>query len=152
MAKLWFMTNTFIPKTLAFVGGVSALAGAAALTASAAYAKTPAPQAAKVQASQPHLVGGAAANRSAVSYVDAHYKGARTTLVLATEPDTERGKAVYDVRVVAPNGTTYIVHVSRATAIVLSASKAEAQTSTHLQSDSPRAQSHQTPGNLAGDH
>ena len=145
------MTNTFIPKTLAFVGGVSALAGAAALTAGAAYANTPAPQAAKVQASQPHLVGGAAADRSAVSYVGAHYKGARTTLVLATEPDTERGKAVYDVRVVAPNGTTYVVHVSRANAVVLSANKAEAQTSTRLQSDIPSAQSHQAPGNVAGD-
>ena len=151
MAKLWFMTNTLTPKILAFVGGASALVGAAALTAGAAYANTAAPQAAKVQASQPHLVGGAAADRSAVSYIDAHYKGTRTTLVLATEPDSERGKAVYDVQVVAPNGTTYVVHVSRANAIVLSVNKAEAQASAPLQSASPRARSHQTPGNLASD-
>ena len=151
ITKLWFMTNPFIPKVLAFVGGASALAGATTLTAGAAYANAPAPQAANVQASHPYIVGGAAADRSAVSYVDAHYKGTRTTLVLATEPDTERGKAVYDVRVVAPNGATYVVHVSRANAIVLSANKAEAQTSTRLQSGSPGAQDHQTPANLAGD-
>ncbi len=50
-----------------------------------------------------------------------------THLVLTTEPDTERGQAVYDVRVLAPNHATYVAHVSRATGAVLRTSRTESQ-------------------------
>jgi len=50
--------------------------------------------------------------------------------VLATEQDTDRGQAVYDVRVLARDGTVYVVHVSRASTAVLWADIAEAQTGT----------------------
>lgn len=69
----------------------------------------------------------AAADRAAAAYVQAHYPGAGTTRVLATEPDTDRGVAVYDVRIAAPDAVIYVVHVQRSNDAVLWASKAENQ-------------------------
>ncbi|MDA8399966.1 MAG: hypothetical protein M0008_07970 [Actinomycetota bacterium] len=67
------------------------------------------------------------ADQAAVAYVDTHYPGTGAARVLKTEPDLEHGVAVYDVRVVAPNGVTYVVHVQRSNDLVLSVSPAEGQ-------------------------
>ncbi len=73
-------------------------------------------------------VGGpAGADQTAVSYVNSHYPGGGAAQVLKSEPDVERGVPVYDVRVVAPNGTTYVVHVQRSNDAVLSVNAAERQ-------------------------
>ncbi len=71
--------------------------------------------------------GASGADQVAVNYVDTHYPGAGTAQVLKTEPDIERGVPVYDVRVLAPDGTTYAVHVRQAGDAALSASPAEHQ-------------------------
>lgn len=103
------------------VSGAAAIIGTA--TAMAASAGTPvAPQASPLTG-----VGPGAADRAAISYVTAHHPGQGTARVLATEPDTERGKPVYDVRVLAPDGATYEVHISRASTAVLWANPAENQ-------------------------
>ncbi len=74
--------------------------------------------------------GAAGADQAAVHYVDSHYPGPGTARVTRTEPDVERGVPVYDVRVVAPDGTIYVVHVRQAGDAVLSANPAERQVST----------------------
>jgi hypothetical protein len=73
--------------------------------------------------------GASGADQAALSYVDSHYPGAGTAQVLKTEPDVERGVPVYDVRVLAPDGTTYVVHVRQVGDAVLSANPAEQQAS-----------------------
>ncbi len=73
--------------------------------------------------------GAAGADQAAVRYVDTHYPGSGTARVQKTESDVERGVPVYDVRVTAPDGTTYVVHVRRSNDAVLSANPAEQQVS-----------------------
>jgi hypothetical protein len=73
--------------------------------------------------------GASGADQAAAHYVDIHYPGAGTARVLKTEPDVERGVPVYDVRILAPDGTTYVVHVRQAGDAVLSANPAEHQAS-----------------------
>jgi hypothetical protein len=71
-----------------------------------------------------------AADRAAIRYVDAHYPGSGQARVLQTEPDVDRGVAVYDVRIQAPNGTIYVVHVQQSNNAVLWANRAESQVPT----------------------
>ncbi len=71
--------------------------------------------------------GAAGTDQAAVSYVDSHYPGPGTARALKTEPDVERGVPVCDVRVLAPNGTTYVVHVQQSNDGVLFANPAEQQ-------------------------
>jgi len=67
------------------------------------------------------------ANSTAIHYVDSHYAGNGQARVLKTEADVEHGVPVYDVRIQAPNGTVYVVHVQRSNNAVLSVNKAESQ-------------------------
>ncbi|GAC1565479.1 MAG: hypothetical protein NVS3B14_03340 [Ktedonobacteraceae bacterium] len=71
-----------------------------------------------------------AADKTAIQYVDTHYPGSGKARVLATEPDVDRGVAVYDVRIQAPNGAIYVVHVQRSNNAVLWANRAENQAPT----------------------
>ncbi|HET9061554.1 MAG TPA: hypothetical protein VFN61_16700 [Acidimicrobiales bacterium] len=73
-------------------------------------------------------LGAAGADQAAVSYVDRHDPGPGAAQVFTTEPDVDRGIRVYDVRVLAPNGTTYVVHIQQSNDAVLFASSAEQQT------------------------
>ncbi len=114
-------------KILVVLGAAAGVAGASAAMAAAGGAGpgTIAP-AALVQRSAEGGVGPAAADRAAAAYVTAQHPGPGAARVLATEPDdTDRGQAVWDVQVLAPNGTAYEVHVSRASGAVLSAGRAE---------------------------
>jgi hypothetical protein len=154
-----------VTKLMFALGGAAALTGAAAGIATGITAAngSPSTQALVAHVSQPSPAGPAAADRAAISYAKAHYPGSTAARVLATEPDTERGRAVYDVRVLAPNGAVYVAHVSRAGSSVLWASKAEAQTATrgaassdkpsHSEADrsGPRAEGDHTPASPAGD-
>lgn len=70
------------------------------------------------------------ADQAAIHYVDAHYPGRGQARVLVTEPDVDRGVAVYDVRILAPNGTIYVVHVQQSNNAVLWANQAESQAPT----------------------
>jgi len=71
--------------------------------------------------------GPSVADAVATRYVEAHYAGSKQATVLKTEADHEHGVAVYDVRVLAPNGTVYVVHVQQSNNAVLSANQAEGQ-------------------------
>ncbi len=71
--------------------------------------------------------GPAAADSAAAAYIQGRHPGPGTTRVLATEPDTDRGTAVYDVRILAPDAVVYVVHVQRGTGTVLWANTAEDQ-------------------------
>ncbi|MGB8347442.1 MAG: hypothetical protein WCD86_21335 [Ktedonobacteraceae bacterium] len=68
-----------------------------------------------------------AANSTAIHYVDSHYSGKGQAHVLKTEADVEHGVPVYDVRIQAPNGTVYVVHVQRSNNAVFSVNQAESQ-------------------------
>ena len=68
-----------------------------------------------------------AANSTAIHYVDSHYAGKGQAHVLKTEADVEHGVPVYDVRIQAPNGTVYVVHVQRSNNAVFSVNQAESQ-------------------------
>lgn len=154
-----------VTKMMFALGGAAALAGATAAIATGTPAAngSPSTQALVAHVSLPNAAGPAAADRAAISYAKVHYRGSTAARVLATEPDTERGRAVYDVRVLAPNGAVYVVHVSRAGSSVLWASKAEAQTATRgaASADKPshsradkggsRAEGDHTPTSPAGD-
>lgn len=89
-----------------------------------------------VMASTAHAAGPisggnpAAADGAAVSYVTTNDPGNGQAHVLKTEPDVEHGVSVYDVRVLAPNGSIYVVHVQQSNDAVLSASLAESQSTT----------------------
>ena len=87
--------------------------------------QAPLPAAARLAAVTAAGAGGA--DQAAVSYVDSHYPGPGAAHVLKTETDVDRGVAVYDVRVVAPSGTTYVVHVQQSNGAVLFANPAEHQ-------------------------
>ena len=67
------------------------------------------------------------AQQAAITYVNAHYAGNGTAKILKTENDTEHGVAVYDINVLAPNGTIYVVQVSQSSNQVISAHVAENQ-------------------------
>jgi len=118
-----------VAKMLFALGGAAAVAGATAAVAvgTADANVSHAVRAPGTQAPRPNRAGPAAADRAALSYVAARYRGPATAHVLAAEKDTERGQPAYDIRVLAANGTTYVVHVSRASNRVLGAHKAESQ-------------------------
>jgi hypothetical protein len=98
-------------------GGLAALAGSGGGT----------PQA-MAQANVATSTGNpAAADQAAATYASTHHPGPGPVRVLATEPDTDRGIAVYDVRVLAPNRTVYVVHVQRGNTTVLWVNRAENQ-------------------------
>lgn len=86
------------------------------------------------------------ATAAAVAYVDTTYPGSGQAAVLKTEADVEHGVPVYDVRVVAPDGHTYVVHVRQSTDAVLSANLAENQTSGASGPTAPAASGTNTPG------
>ncbi|MDA8057169.1 MAG: hypothetical protein M0032_04235, partial [Actinomycetota bacterium] len=113
---------------VAVTGSVLGVAGLAAGSLSVASGSGPRPPLAMrlAAASAP---GPAAADQAALAYVAVHDPGAGTATVLKTEPDVERGVAVYDVRVVAPDGAILVVHVQRSNGVVLGADLAERQTS-----------------------
>lgn len=71
----------------------------------------------------------AQAEAAAITYVKVHNAGAGQTRVLKVEADTESGVPVYDIRILAPNGTLYVVHVQRSNDSVLAESVAETQSS-----------------------
>ena len=73
------------------------------------------------------IVGALGADHAALNYVDSHHPGPGTADVLKTEPDVDRGVPIYDVRVVAPNGTTDVVHVQQSNDALLFANPAEQQ-------------------------
>ncbi|MHB1493260.1 MAG: PepSY domain-containing protein [Thermoplasmataceae archaeon] len=76
-----------------------------------------------------------AAEQAAVNYVSTHYSGNGTAKILKVENDTEKGVAVFDINILAPNGSVYVVHVSRATDQVLGAHLAENQNTTNTRQD-----------------
>jgi len=67
------------------------------------------------------------ADKVATQYVVTHYPGKGQARVLETEADIDRGVAVYDVRILAPNGTIFVVHVQRSNNTVLWVNRAESQ-------------------------
>lgn len=67
------------------------------------------------------------AEQAAITYVNDHYPGNGTSKILKVENDTENGTAVFDIKVLAPNGTVYVVQVSQSTDAVISAHPAENQ-------------------------
>ena len=135
---------------------LSAAAGAVGVTAAVASAAggvtrasaSTATAATLLPGSGPGRVGPAAADHAVVSYVTAHHPGPGTARVLATEPDTDRGQAVYDVRVLAPDGFIYEVHVSQASGAVLWANWSEEQGA----SPAASAQSSERMGEDSGGH
>lgn len=68
-----------------------------------------------------------AAEQAAVSYVNSHYAGNGTAKILKVENDTEHSVAVFDIKVLAPNESVYVVQVSQSTNQVISAHLAENQ-------------------------
>ncbi len=71
--------------------------------------------------------GPSTADAAAIHYVNAHYPGSGQATVQKTEADHEHGIPVYDVRLLAPNGTVYVVHVQQSNTTVLTANRAENQ-------------------------
>lgn len=152
-----------VTKMVFALGGAAAAAAAIAAAGTAAAKASPAAHALGSGAGQPKAVGPAAAGQSALSYASAHHPGPKAARVLATEADTDRGRAVYDVRVLAPDGITYVVHISRASNAVLWAGRAETQAGTSAgappgkspHGEAERAGSHphsdRVPGARAGD-
>lgn len=77
------------------------------------------------QVASAHTSGDAsAADQAAVSYVDSTYPGSGVAAVLTTTAATEAGVSVYDVSIVAPDGSTYVVHVQQSNDAVLSSNLA----------------------------
>jgi len=123
-----------IAIALLLIAGIAALAATHAVAAVPVYTSGN-PPAAHGSLSSPtgksgvasvHTPGNPpAADKAALHYVDAHYPGSGQARVLETEPDVDRGVAVYDVRILAPNGTIYVVHVQQSNNAVLWANRAE---------------------------
>ncbi len=112
------------------VAGSSVIAVAAMMSigAGAVSGQTPV---ASIRVATDHALGGVSgADQAAVSYVDTNYPGSGVANLLTTSADTEAGVPVYDVRIVAPNGSTYVVHVQQSNDAVLSANLAENQVTT----------------------
>lgn len=66
---------------------------------------------------------------AALAYVTTTYPGNGTARVQKTEPDVDGGVAVFDVRVLAPNGTIYVAQVAQSSNALLWVHPAEHQTS-----------------------
>ncbi len=133
-----------LPALFAIVGALGA-GGVASGAFLSAGRRAPLSAAARLAAvSAP---GGGSADQAAVNYVDSHHPGPGAAQLLKTEPDVDRGVPVYDVRVVAPNGTAYVVHVQQSNDAVLFTNPAEHQvtppptTATALPATSPAATS-----------
>lgn len=115
-------------NTTKWVIGGSGVLGVAAIVTAGASAAPARPAVAPIRLSSVSApTGAAAADQAAVSYVTTHDPGAGTANVLATSPDVEHGVAVYDIRIQAPSGTTYVVHVQQSNDGVLSVNLAEKQ-------------------------
>ncbi len=71
--------------------------------------------------------GPASADQAAATFIQARHPGQGSVRVLATEPDVDHGVAVYDVRILGPDGVVYVVQVQRSNNKVLSANRAESQ-------------------------
>ena len=112
------------PALFVAAGALSAGVVAGGVTLASAGHQPPLTAAVRLAAA---TTGGAGADQAAVNYVDSHYPGPGAARVLKTEPDVERGVRVYDVRVLAPDATTYVVHVRQSNGTVLSANPAEHQ-------------------------
>jgi len=113
-----------VPMTAGAVGAL-AVAGAVAavtLTTGGTHAGVP---------TKVNLVSATSAMTSAdqvaLNYAAQTYPGAGTASVLKTEADTEHGVPVYDVTVMAPNGTTYSLSIRASNDSVLSAHPVESQ-------------------------
>lgn len=106
--------------------GALGVGGAAAGVALGASGHQPLPGAVRLAAAT--TGGPAGADQAALRYFARHDPGPGTAQVQKTEPDVERGVPVYDVRVLAQNGTTYVVHVRQSNDTVFSANPAEHQT------------------------
>lgn len=117
-------------KIKSVVAGSSVLAVAAMMTVGAGAVSGQAPVASIRVATAHALDGVSGADQAAVSYVDTNYPGSGVANLLTTSADTEAGVPVYDVRIVAPNGSTYVVHVQQSSDAVLSANLAENQVTT----------------------
>ncbi|MHB1712886.1 MAG: hypothetical protein ACYCV7_16070 [Acidimicrobiales bacterium] len=117
-------------RTKWVVAGSSVLGVAAMMTAGVGATSAQPPVASIRLAAANGPAGAAGADQAAVSYVNANYPGSGTANVLVTSPDVEHGVPVYDIRIVAPSGTTYVVHVQRSNDAVLSANLAETQVTT----------------------
>ncbi len=120
-----------IPTVGTAVGAVAVAGGAAAIALTTGAAGANAALPAKVNlasASSPVAAApAAAADQAAISYVDRNFTGTATAAVLKTEADTDHGVPVYDVRVQAPNGTTYSLSIRTSNDSVMSAHPAENQ-------------------------
>lgn len=75
-------------------------------------------------------IGATAADQAALAYANANYTGSGTASVVKTESDTEKGVAVFDVSVLAPNASTYTVVVRASDGTVVSSKLAETHAST----------------------
>lgn len=53
------------------------------------------------------------ADQSAIIWVDQNQAGSGQAAILKTEADVDHGVCVFDIRVAAPNGTVWVVHVKR---------------------------------------
>lgn len=89
--------------------------------------------------------GPSAANSTAIHYVDSHYAGNGQARVLETEADVEHGVPAYDIRILAPNGTVYVVHVQRSNNAVLSVNRAESQSTSPSQTKANMPPSNTSP-------
>lgn len=123
-------------KNLTWLVAVGTALGVATLMTVGAGASSPRQPAAVVHLSAhsarsvrvAHTSGDtAAADQAAIAYVNANDAGSATANVLSTVADVEAGVPVYDIRIVAPNGSTYVVHVQQSNDVVLSVNFAESQ-------------------------
>ena len=105
------------PKLASAALATSAVAGVLSLGAAGAASASV----------QTRAVTAQRADRTALAYVRAHYRGSCRARVLRTEADVERRVRVFDVRTAAPNGTVYVVHVRRSNGDVLWVNRAESQ-------------------------
>lgn len=128
------MKNTLMKWPLIGAAVTAAAAAAAAAVAAAGALPTPAApplqnvKTASYTANCPTGLPGAA-DSAALSWVDVHASGTGRAGVVKTEADVEKGVCVFDVRTMAPNGSIWVVQVSRsavaASEVVLSANLAE---------------------------
>lgn len=112
------------------VAGSSLLGAAAMMTVGAGAVSGHHPVAAihMVAADSTGVVIGA--DQAAVTYVNTNFPGTGVANVLTTTANTEAGVLVYDVTVVAPSGSTYVVHVQQSNDAVLSANLTSAPVTT----------------------
>ncbi|MHB8599533.1 MAG: PepSY domain-containing protein [Ktedonobacteraceae bacterium] len=116
--KILLIGGIVIVLLLAVAGGGLAVSHAIAATSSTTTSPAGSPS---------------AANSVAIHYVDSHYAGKGQAHVQQTEADVEHGVPVYDIRIQAPNGSVYVVHVQRSNNAVLSVNQAESQSTSPSQ-------------------